>query len=399
MPALIQALCDDVHTRNTITESLCSIQVFANTVQQAGKSVMETRGSAKSIEIAQQLIPEKLENIKKCIALVEQVKPTAIKTLEQHYQVFLQIAGPKAADFSSQEAEVFQRMRQLHERKNVILNQDAINIAEVEKYTHLIGASERCLHIANDRIAEESQRRIELASLISGTEARRDEVPETISVTTTSSSSKKKHWFWGGKKQSSSTVTTNVRNPHRQEDQNYYDAIIASRSARLAGIDANEDQKRAAAAQMDAELASYRARYAEAVKRAKDYAASSAAELRTLNAGLEGSAKEIEDIRAQADLIVNKMGLRGSVLLECLAAIREMNSSRQNTAGIFAPLATVLKAIVTDSETSVSLLSGTPNDLFVAGRNLLAQCGHYNSTFIELQSSVIKNAPVARLQA
>merc|ERR1711915_342612 len=108
--------------------------------------------------------------------------------------------------------------------------------------------------------------------------------------------------------------------------------------------------------------------------------------------GIDDCVRQIQEIRDKAEAMETDFGLRGTVLLDCLASIREMSNTNHHRATIFAPLSAALRSILSSAEANVLLMTGDRNDVYVAGKALLAQCGHYNTSFLALQSGMMENS-------
>ena len=92
--------------------------------------------------------------------------------------------------------------------------------------------------------------------LISAGDNKIDAIPENISKTETSSSTSG-WWFW--KRSSTTTQTTQVKNPDRDAQKQYFESIIKVREARLKEQEQKEGNKESFKATLEAELAKYNA--------------------------------------------------------------------------------------------------------------------------------------------
>ena len=84
-----------------------------------------------------------------------------------------------------------------------------------------------------------------------------------------------------------------------------------------------------------------------------------------------------------------EVGMQGSVLLECLTAIREFVKAKQEGTCLFEPLISVLKYIQGMTQASVCLLTGDRADQIVGARRLMTNIGFIQNTSHQLRTLTV----------
>jgi len=232
-------------------------------------------------------------------------------------------------------------------------------------------------HVAgsDEAMRDTIQRQQHLTSLVQQTEAEIDRIPVTVTVTTHHHRSR-----WFGIFRKNWTSVSQVKNPDKKAQADYFSGIINARNARLKealkdGADAVEFKKK-----QEQELAEYEAKYKEATHSFSEFNGRVANSLEEIDKSIAVELRKIEDIRTKADQTENLIGMKGSVLISCLSAIREFAQAEHKHACLYQPLVSILEYVKALTETSLMMLDGDGVDAFAGGIRLVKNVGFFLNT-------------------
>jgi hypothetical protein len=335
--------------------------------------------------------------LQKTVQRLETCKSAAIDLFRENADKILEIVGPKAANFASQEAEQQDIIRAANHRIQAAITERSKVVAEVEKYINLLHTVEVSIGGKEAAIAATKEREAELQKLIVQTETTINNIPTHTTENKTTTNYHPSWWgwrrYWWGWRGYTTTTTTQVKvaNPDRNAQVQYYSGIINAREARRKEALAQADTE---ATQMAA-LQKTKAEYQAALKLAQNQLCD-AQSGEGLNKITEQIVKEEQDriataaerilnIREQCDSTENLIGMKGSVLLECLSSIRNFVAAKQSALKLWQPLISVLEHVITNVDSSLLLLEKDPTSVYVAGIRLMKNVSLFHTCVGQLR--------------
>jgi len=308
----------------------------------------------------------------------------SINLFKENAHVLLEFAGPETARFAEQEAEVIGQMEKNMEKLDGISEKSAKFRLELERYSNLIVYTKRQLNEAAGAVAEGKARASAIDSLVREADNNMNAVATTVTerrVTHHSSG------WWIFKSYWTETHYVQVPNPNKEAQRNYHQGIINAREARLREQNSDIDDKLSVKKALEKDCAEYEAAYAQALQRFQDHNEQTKETIAELLSANCQHAQRLEEIRNNANSLENEMGMKGSALLNCLAAVRRLVKGQSESCKVFAPLVSVLQGITKISEANVRMIeSDDPAAVFLGGKNLLAKSSHYIAMYQTFQS-------------
>ncbi|CAF1435799.1 unnamed protein product, partial [Didymodactylos carnosus] len=208
IPAITRSLTQDVKARNTLIHAMASVRDLATTIQQAASIVKSTHGSQKAIEIAQTKIPEALKVLEEAIDTAKSLENSSVALFEEHAKEFLEIIGPKGADFAKQKEEIETQILLLEKRKEEVIDELASHKGKLEKYNNLVHVAQARVSGSDDALKETRIRYQKMQKLNEEAENSVKAIPDTVTQTTTTEYSPyyRRWWWWWGESRTRTTT-------------------------------------------------------------------------------------------------------------------------------------------------------------------------------------------------
>lgn len=376
-PKLVQALIEDIKLRNEISASFASIVVLANVINETGALVKSSKGSDKAIEIARLRIPQALARVHKHMELIDKSKSSALELFEKHAKDILGFVGAAAIGQAADDVHAFEAQKEAVWKKLAALS-DAYGSAKasVAALDNLLGALTARLRGNDVAAAEAKARQAELAEKIKQSEQAIDNI-QVSKETTRTTTVLFGMWRWHR--------TATVANEDRDAQRNYLNSLIVLRESRIKDSQKTVEEQRKA---LDEEYAATVERHKKACETLDAAAARFASETPKLHQEIVDIEAKIAAIKANVDSAESKVNLRGGALIDCLVACKELSKGEKAQAESHQPLYNILDEIASRVQVSVDMLSGTKEDVFIAGARLLSSVGFLQQTSLTLKTAV-----------
>ena len=147
-----------------------------------------------AISTAKKLIPDALNDLNNVIKNASQLQNSGIELFTDHAKELLEIIGPKAADFAKQKEDVAYEIDKLEKKYCEIVDELGVQKAEMERYSHLITATQIRLNGNEAAMNETRARAAQMHSLNQEADNAIRAIPDTITQSYTTSS---RSWWWG----------------------------------------------------------------------------------------------------------------------------------------------------------------------------------------------------------
>ncbi|CAF3947453.1 unnamed protein product [Rotaria magnacalcarata] len=407
IPTLIKSLDQDVKARSVVMESFSSVRDLAISIKNGAELVKLSKGSPAAVAAAQRTVSAALDDLNKSIEKAESIKCSAISEFAGQTEKLLKIMGPEAAKYTEDRVKIGDQLRKEYEKEEKLHAEIAHKKGEMERYSHLIHATQNRANGSLAALNETKNRTKEMMSLNEKLEKNIQNIPASIPKTETSTNIERSAWLPWRKTTSTRITSSMTENPNRVVEKNYYESLVLSRMLRIREHQKNETAEESVLHDLEQCLSEYKAKYKIIVKELEEYEkvlpdkmAETRREIIRLNERLIDINKEVIDAK-------NMYGHHGDTLVRCLVEVKCLAKAINNGATAYTPLVGVLKgrlkyslsysilvkyaffsfihysAVKASVDAQIELLmSKDPNDIFLGGNQLLRQVeclGHYHT--------------------
>ncbi|CAF3522649.1 unnamed protein product [Rotaria socialis] len=410
IPTLVKSLDQDVKARSVVMESFSSVRDLAISIKN-GAELVKLRdiclGSPAAVAAAQRTVSAALNDLNKSIEKAESIKSSALNEFAGQTEKLLKIMGPETAKYTEERVKIGDQLRKEYEKEEKFHAEIAHKKGEMERYSHLMHATQNRAKGSLAALNETKNRTKEMMSLNEKLEKTIQNIAASIPKTETSTNIERSAWLPWRKTTSTSTKSFMIENPNRVVEKNYYESMVLSRMSRIREHQKQEMAEESVLNDLERCLSDYKAKYKIIVNELEEYEkllpikiAESEREIIRLNELLIDIDKGVTDA-------TNIYGHHGDTLVRCLAEIKCLAKAINNGATAYTPLVGVLKgrlkynlsyvilvkyaffsfihysAVKASVDAQIELLmSKDPNDIFLGGSQLLRQVeclGHYHT--------------------
>ncbi|XP_054152701.1 uncharacterized protein LOC128951478 [Oppia nitens] len=387
IPILVDSLKQDVLARSTITASFAAVRDLTITIQKAYEIVKASKGSQTAIAIAQKNIPKALNRLDDCIERANKLDSNAITIFGEQTTEIFKIIGPEAAKFMENKVIKQQQIKKYFEDKNNLIYPIAQLNGDIEKYNHLINATNKYLGRVESELDETKRRTEEMYRLKRDAQESIKNIPDTIKVAKQQTES---FSFWGIRWWSETkTKYVDEHNPHKESDLKHYENAVRVHADQVKANQSVETGKQLAMEKLSADKANYERQLKETVIKLQDLNKQLPIQVENIDKQINKLYKEIDDIDRDALEAYSKYGLQGNTLVDCLISVRTFAKAIKPGASAYSPLYSILTGIKSIVESYVDYLSmGTKKyEIFMAGEMLMRQVeflSQYNVMAIDI---------------
>ncbi|XP_054152700.1 uncharacterized protein LOC128951477 [Oppia nitens] len=373
IPILVDSLKQDVLARSVITSSFAAVRDLTITIQKVYEIVKFSKGSQAAIAVAKKNIPQALSRLNQCIERAKQLDSNAINIFGEQTTKIFHIIGPEAAKFAEEKAKKQHEINKYFDDKNKLIYPIAQLTGDIEKYNHLINATNKYLGRVESELDETKRRTEEMYRLKREAQESIQNIPDTIIVPEQQTESKS---FLGIKWWSkTSTIYVEDSNPHKHSDLRHYENAVRVHADQLKANQSVETGKQLAMERLSADKANYEKQLMASCKQLQQLNADLPKQTDSINKQINKLYEEIDDLDRDAFEAYSKYGLQGNTLVDCLINVRTFAKSIKPGATAYSPLHSILTAIKAIVETYVDFLgSGEEKyEIFMAGQLLMRQ--------------------------
>ncbi|XP_054152702.1 uncharacterized protein LOC128951479 [Oppia nitens] len=373
IPILVDSLKQDVLARSAITTSFAAVRDLSITIQKAYEIVKSSKGSQTAITIAQKNIPKALNRLNDCIERAQQLDSSAITIFGEQTTEIFNIIGPEAAKFAEEKAKKQHQINKYFEEKNNLIHPIAQLNGDIEKYNHLINATNKYLGRVESELVETKRRTEEMYRLKRDAQESIKNIPDTYKVA--KEHTKSTSFLNINICSQTSMILVDEHYPHKESDLKHYENAIRVHADQLKVNQDIETGKQLAMEKLSKYKADYEKQLNEAVIQLQQLNADLPNQAEKIDKQINKLYEEIDDIDRDALEAYSKYGLQGNTLVDCLISVRTFAKSIKPGASAYSPLYSILTGIKSIVESYVDYLSmGTKKyEIFMAGEMLMRQ--------------------------